>query len=194
MAVAGAAVAAAADWYVAWSSYRATAVWCGRRRGEAITGRLLRRSLSRRGYKIMDGRAVRGQASIDHLIIGPGGVWIVDNEAWGPDIDIDAYGGKLFFGEKSGAAVAKGLVDKGTAFAELLSREAGLPVEIEPLLVVHGGKLPRGGLLQAEGLTLLKPRLAAKLVHADDVDPVYTDEQIEVLARTAARELQRLWR
>ncbi|SDK20035.1 nuclease-related domain-containing protein [Nonomuraea jiangxiensis] len=185
-----AGLVAGGDWYYHWRSFQATAVWRGARQGEAITGRMLRRSLGRQGYTVLDGRAIRGQASIDHLIIGPGGVWIVDNESWSPDTEIAVYAGRLFFGEKYGTKDVKPLVETAEAFAELLSRETGVPVTITPMFAVHCGLLPRGGVVSAEGVTLVKPRLVAKLIKAADGD-VLTGEQIELLARTAARELQR---
>lgn len=190
-ALAAGALVAAADWWWCWRTYNATAVWRGKRRGEVITGRLLRRSLGRRGYRVLDGRAIRGQASIDHLVIGPGGVWIIDNESWSPDIEIAAYGGRLFFGEKYGSKEVKPLVDTAAAFAELLTRETGIEVTITPVLAVHCGSLPRGGSVTAEGITLAKPRVAARHIKAVP-DVVLDAEQIEVLARTAARELQRV--
>ncbi|WP_084960198.1 nuclease-related domain-containing protein [Thermoactinospora rubra] len=189
-ATGAALLAAAADWWWAWRSFQSTAVWRGRRRGEVIMGRQLRRSLSRRGYRILDGRAIRGQASIDHLVIGPNGVWLVDNEAWSPDTEIAAYGGRLFFGEKYGTRVAKPLVEAGAAFAELLSRETGIPVTITPILAVHGGLLPHGGVLAAEGITLIKPGRVARLIRETGTQAL-SEAQIELLARTAARELDR---
>ncbi|WP_431899641.1 nuclease-related domain-containing protein [Nonomuraea sp. bgisy101] len=185
-----AALVAALDWGIVWYNFNATSVWRGRRRGEVITQRKLRRGLNSSGYRILQGRAIRGQASIDHLVIGPGGVWIVDNESWSPDTDIAAYGGRLFFGEKFGAHVAKPLVATADAFAELLGRETGIALSIQPVLAVHCGRLPRGGIVSGEGVTLLKPSLAAKVIkRADRV--VLSEEQIELLARTAARELAR---
>ncbi|MFI6599842.1 nuclease-related domain-containing protein [Nonomuraea sp. NPDC050536] len=189
-ALALAVVVAGIDWYLSWRSFAVTAVWRGKRRDEQITGKLLRRALRKRGYSVLDGRAIRGQASIDHLVIGPGGVWIVDNESWSPDTEIASYGGRLFFGEKYGTKVAKPLVDTATAFAEMLTRETRVPVTITPLLAVHCGQLPRGGMLTAEGLTLLKPGRAAKVITSAR-DRVLNEEQIELLARTAARELQK---
>ncbi len=179
----------AADLFWAWYSYEATAVWRGRRRGETITGKLLRRKLGRRGYRVLDGRAVPGEASIDHLVIGPGGIWVVDNEAWSPDTEIARYGERLFLGEKYGTSVAKALVNASTALAEVLSRESGVPVTIEPLLAVHGGELRRT--VTAEGLTLLKPRLVPRWILAGprmELD----EDQVELLARTAARVLRRM--
>lgn len=184
-------IVAAVDWWLDWRSFRATAVWRGKRRGEVITGRLLRRSLGRQGYRVLDGRAIRDQASIDHLVIGPGGVWIVDNESWSPDTEIASYGGKLFFGEKYGKSTAKPLCEAAMAFAELLTRETGVEVEIRPLMAVHCGMLPRGGSLTAEGVTFLKPRLVARHIR-DHQTARLDDAQIELLARTAARELQRV--
>ncbi|GII85728.1 hypothetical protein Ssi03_37180 [Sphaerisporangium siamense] len=179
-----------ADAVVSWRMFEATAVWRGKRSGATRTGRLLRRKLSREGYRVLDGRAVPGKASIDHLVIGPGGVWIVDNEAWPPDTDIAAYGGKLFFGERSGGSVAKPLVEAAASLAEILSKESGVPIEITPLLVVHGGRVVNG-VVGAEGLTLFRPRRAAKWI-LGDAHAELTEEQVEVLARTAARILRRM--
>lgn len=182
-------LAGAADMLWAWYSYEATAVWRGRRRGETITGRLLRRRLGRRGYRVLDGRAVPGEASIDHLVIGPGGVWVVDNEAWHPETEIARYGERLFLGEKYGSSVAKALVDASDSLAAVLSREAGIPVTIEPLLAVHGGELRRT--VTAEGLTLLKPRLVARWILSGSRMEL-DEQQVELLARTAARVLRRM--
>ncbi|MDP9865760.1 MULTISPECIES: nuclease-related domain-containing protein [Streptosporangium] len=180
---------AGADMFWAWYSYEATAVWRGRRRGEVITGKLLRRKLRRLGYQVLDGRAVPGQASIDHLVIGPGGIWVVDNEAWDPETEIARYGDRLFLGEKYGTKVAKALVDASDSLAQVLSRESGIPVTIEPLLAVHGGRLRRT--VTAEGLTLLKPRLVARwIVRGPRAE--FDESQVELLARTAARVLRRM--
>ncbi|MFI7707927.1 nuclease-related domain-containing protein [Nonomuraea sp. NPDC049480] len=186
-----AALIAGGDWFLDWRSFHATAVWRGAKRGEAVTARILRRSLGRQGYTVLDGRAIRGEASIDHLVIGPAGVWVIDNESWSPDTEIACYAGRLFFGEKYGSKTAKGLVDAAEAFAERLTRETRIPVSISPMLAVHCGDMPKGGILVAEGLTLLKPRLTAKVIKASE-DRLYTDEQIEVLTRTATRELLKL--
>jgi len=185
----GGLLVAGGDAYWTWRQYDATAVWRGRRRGETITGKLLRRKLRREGYRILEGRAIPGKASVDHLVIGPGGVWVVDNEAWDPDTEIARYGDRLFLGEKYGTKVAKALVDVADSLAEVLSRESGIPVTIEPLIAVHGGEIRRS--VTAEGITLLKPRLVARWIkqgpRAD-----FDEAQVELLARTAARVLRRM--
>ncbi|MDH2427439.1 NERD domain-containing protein [Sphaerisporangium sp. TRM90804] len=186
----GGAAVWAGDAIVSWRMFEATAVWRGKRSGAVRTGRVLRRRLRRQGYRVLDGRAVPGKASIDHLVIGPGGVWVVDNEAWAPDTDIAAYGGKLFLGERSGSTVAAALVDVAHSMTELLSRESGIPIEAYPVLVVHGGRL-RTGMLTAEGMTLLTPRKAAAWI-LGDAHAELDEEHVELLARTAARILRRM--
>ncbi|WP_067180388.1 nuclease-related domain-containing protein [Microtetraspora niveoalba] len=192
----GAAVAAGGDLLLVWWDHESTAVWRGKRRGEVRTGRLLRRALRRRGYNVLDGRAVPGETSIDHLVIGPGGVWIVDNEAWGPDVYIARYGDRLFFDEKFGSSVAKGLTDAAAAMSALLTRESGVEVTVRPILAVHGGKLftPDGprGVVVAEGLALAYPRVVSRVVlGAAEAD--YDEKEVELLTRTAARILRRVF-
>ncbi|MBX6383154.1 MAG: NERD domain-containing protein [Microbispora sp.] len=178
--------------FICWRLHERTAVWRGKRRGEVRTGRLLRFRLGRHGYRVMDGRAVPGEASIDHLVIGPGGIWIVDNEAWSPDTLIARYGERLFFDEKFGTSVAKGLISAAGSMAALLSKETGIEVSIAPVLAVHGGKIKaRGGVLHGEGLTVAYPRKVAGWIRSHGSGK-FTEEQIELLARTAARILRRM--
>nr|WP_189178159.1 nuclease-related domain-containing protein [Microbispora rosea] len=187
-----AVLAGGTDLFIAWRLHERTAVWRGKRRGEVRTGRLLRLGLRRHGYRVMDGRAVPGEASIDHLVIGPGGVWIVDNEAWSPDTLIAKYGERLFFDEKFGTSVAKGLISAAGSMAAVLSKETGIEVTIAPILAVHGGKIKaRGGVLHGEGLTVAYPWRVARWIRSHGAEK-FTEDQIELLARTAARILRRM--
>lgn len=184
--------AAVVDFLVAWWSHERTAVWRGRRRGEVRMGQWLRFGLRRHGYRVMNGRAVPGEASIDHLVIGPGGLWIVDNEAWSPDTWIARYGERLYFDEKFGTTVAKGLIGAASTLAELLTRETGIEVSVSPILAVHGGKIEsRGGVVTGEGLTVSYPRKVASWIRSHP-DAELTPDEIELLARTAARILRRM--
>jgi hypothetical protein len=194
MAVLGAIVAAGADFYLAWRAHESTAVWRGKRRGDVITGRILRRTLRRRGYHVLDGRSIPGKASVDHLVIGPGGMWVIDNEAWAPDTDIARYGSRLFLGERTGTKVAQELIQVANELAELLGRETGITVEAKPLLAVHGGKITAGehvrGVVVAEGITVLYPRRIPRWILSHPTGEL-TDEQVDLLSRTAARILRR---
>ncbi|ADG89396.1 nuclease-related domain-containing protein [Thermobispora bispora] len=185
--------AAFIDFLVAWRAHERTAVWRGKRRGQDITGPLLRLGLNRRGYRVMDGRAVPGAASIDHLVIGPNGVWIVDNEAWEPGTYVAKYGERLFFGEKYGTSMAKDLIKATTSLAEMLREQTGLDVSVAPVLAVHGAKIEsRSGVLSGEGLTVAYPRKVARWIRSQS-DATLTPEQIDLLARTAALMLRRMF-
>lgn len=193
MALLGAIGAAGGDFFIAWYAHESTAVWRGKRRGDVFTGRLLRRTLARRGYRVLAGRSIPGKASIDHLVIGPGGMWVIDNEAWAPDIHIARYGRRLFLGERTGTKVAGELIQAAGELADLLTRETGIPVRADALLAVHGGKITAGeearGVVVAEGITVLYPRRIPRWIMSHPNDE-FSDEQVELLARTAARELR----
>ncbi len=186
------ALAGGTDAFIAWRSHERTAVWRGKRRGEVRTGRILRMMLRRRGYRVMDGRAVPGKASVDHLIIGPGGLWIVDNEAWSPDTIVAKHGKRLFFDEKYGTSVAKGLIGAATDLAEVLSRETGVQVTISPVLALHGCTIAnRSGVVSGEGLTVAYPRKIPGVIRRNPTAQLDA-EQVELLSRTAARILRRM--
>ncbi|MEV5408959.1 nuclease-related domain-containing protein [Thermopolyspora sp. NPDC052614] len=193
MALLGGLAAAGADFYLAWRAHESTAVWRGKRRGEVLTGRLLRRTLARRGYRVLAGRSIPGKASIDHLVIGPGGMWVIDNEAWAPDTEIARYGSKLFLGERTGGKVAEELIKVADELSDLLEQETGVPVRADALLAVHGGRITDGeearGVVVAEGITVLYPRRIARWIMSHPNDEL-SDEQVELLARTAARVLR----
>ncbi len=115
-----------------------------------------------------------------------------------PDTIIARYGERLFFDEKFGTSAAKGLINAASSMATLLSRETGIDVRISPVLAVHSGKIVGGdgiwgwgGTITGEGLTVAYPRRIARWIRSQD-DAELTDDQIELLARTAARILRRM--
>ena len=76
--------------------------------------------------------------------------------------------------------------------AALLTRETGIEVSIAPVLAVHGGKIKgRGGVVYGEGLTVAYPTRVARWIRAHG-SAEFTEEQIDLLARTAARILRRM--
>src|SRR3954447_289314 len=96
-----AVVVAAADTLYYWRQRMASSVWRKGQRGERRTAAVLRLALEWRGYRVLQGRNVPGQGQIDHLVIGPTGVMLIDNQAVPPDTDIAAYQGTLYVDERS---------------------------------------------------------------------------------------------
>ncbi|MCO6003894.1 NERD domain-containing protein [Actinoallomurus purpureus] len=133
----------------------ASSAWRKGQRGERRTSALLRLTLDWRGYRVLQGRNVPGQGQIDHLVIGPTGVLMIDNQAIAPDTDIAAYKGTLFVDERSGAKMAAALRERADATAALLAERLGGEVAVEAVAVIHGGHLARA-LVEADGVTLIR--------------------------------------
>lgn len=103
--------------------------------GERNTALLLD-ALSRRRWAVMHDRALPGSRSnIDHLVVGPTGVWLVDSKS---------YRGGLRAGWRS-VRVAGRRLDTGPARWEAEVASARLGVAVTPLVAVHGEGLPRRG-------------------------------------------------
>lgn len=176
-------LAAGADTLFHGWRYAATGVWRKGLRGEERMNRLLRVTLERRGYRVLHARTVPGHGVADQILFGPSGVWLIDNQAWHPETELSAYGGKLFIDDRTPSKYVRELTGSAQAIAGLLAQRLDRPVTVTPLLAVHGGKL-RKGRLTADGITLLRP---LKLVRWTDRHPTgdYTQEQVEELLRAA---------
>jgi hypothetical protein len=79
----GLAVAALVGWRLRFRSSEAVRTWQRGASGERHTARLLRR-LTREGFVVFHDLAVPGNASanVDHLVIGPTGVFVIDSKQW----------------------------------------------------------------------------------------------------------------
>ncbi|WP_344948251.1 nuclease-related domain-containing protein [Sphaerisporangium flaviroseum] len=71
-----------ADTVQRWRRHEAVRSWRKGAAGERRTARALRR-LERAGHLVLHDRALpRGKANVDHLVIGPAGVFVVDTKNW----------------------------------------------------------------------------------------------------------------
>lgn len=186
--VALALIVAAADALFHWRRRAAASVWRKGLRGDERMARLLRHTLERRGHRVLHRRTVPGDAGIlDQLLIGPYGVWLIDNQAWHPETELAGYGGKLFIDDKTPSQFVNRLNDAASTVSERLSRHLGMDVPVTPLVAVHGGKLAKRQ-ITADGITLLRPlrllRLPARRPTAD-----YTPAQVEAILRAANQTL-----
>ncbi|HEY7484757.1 MAG TPA: nuclease-related domain-containing protein [Streptosporangiaceae bacterium] len=180
-------VAGGADAGYHWWRHSSTAVWRKGRRGDRRMAKILRWTMEPRGYRVLHYRTVPGKGTVDQLVVGPTGVWLIHNEAWAPDTEVTMYAGRLFIGKSTGARMAVALRERARAVGELLTRELGAEIEPVPLVAAHGGRLPRGALV-AEGLVVLRPhRLLRWIARRRDVR--YTGRQIEAIAAAAVRVL-----
>ncbi|OHV42516.1 DNA helicase UvrD [Pseudofrankia sp. BMG5.36] len=110
------------------------------------------------------------RANIDALVVGPGGVFVLDVKNWR---DVTIEGGRLFRGDADAEDDLRKLVDQTVAVEQVLT-DAGLPpAEVVPLLVLGGrrnvlAQLDRVTVIGEQDLALnlgrRSPRLAPGLV------------------------------
>ncbi len=96
------------------------------------------------GYLTLNERAIPGsEAIIDHLVVGPTGVYAIDSERWDKRLPVRVLGGKqLFhgpFSRKERLAEARW---EAAQAAELIGGALGHQVDVRPSLAIYGPKIP----------------------------------------------------
>ncbi|MGP4028337.1 nuclease-related domain-containing protein [Actinomadura sp. 3N407] len=182
-----AALVASADTFVHWRLYNASSVWRRGLRGEERTNRLLRHTLERRGYRVLYERTIPQHGQADELVVGPGGVWLMHNEAWHPDAEISQHGGRLFIDGRTQSRLVGALTARADAAADLISQVTEVPVKVTPVLAVHGGKLTRTP-FAADGIVFAPP---LKLIRWMSRNPSadHSPDEVEAIARAAVHAL-----
>ena len=142
--------------------------------GERRTARRLDR-LARDGYVVFHDLAVPGSpANVDHLVIGPTGVFVIDSKQWTGQVR-QSNDGLVWHNHYR----LDRTLETVRWEAETLGRLLGLPAA--PLLCVHGAHIQQAG-LYAHGVAIVPAdRLRSALGH----DQVLTDADVELLAATA---------
>jgi hypothetical protein len=149
------------------------ASWRQGAKGERQTARLLAR-LDREGWKVLHDLAIPGsRANIDHLVIGPGGVWVVDSKLWGKRVHWDPRHGwmhgqaaitpELNTTRWEASEVEQALADTLNTAARHLP--GGYGIDVQLAWCVHGEPLP-GGKLVVDGETIVNPRQLLPLLRA----------------------------
>jgi hypothetical protein len=88
----GLVVAVLVGWRLRFHPSEQARTWQRGAQGERHTARLLRR-LHRDGYVVFHDRAVPGfDANVDHLVIGPSGVFVLDSKQWTGSVHQSADG------------------------------------------------------------------------------------------------------
>jgi len=172
--VAGLATAALVGWRLRFRPSTQARAWQRGAHGERQTARLLDR-LGPDGYQALHDLAMPGiPANIDHLVVGPSGVFVIDSKQWTGSVHQSADG--LIWHNHY-------RLDRTLATirwqAETLGRLLGVPVA--PLVCVHRAHIQGGG-LHAQGVAIVPAtRLRSALGH----DQVLSEVDIERLAATA---------
>ena len=147
--------------------------WWRGAEGERHTARLLDR-LTRDGYVVFHDLAVPGSlANVDHLVIGPTGVFVIDSRQWTGSVH-----------QRGRAGMAPPLPLERTL--ETVRWDAGavgrlLGTHTTLLVCVHGAHVHGGG-VHTQGVAIVP---ASLLRSGLGYDRVFSDADVELLATTA---------
>jgi Nuclease-related domain len=96
------------------------------------------------GYVSLHRRAIPGSDSvIDHLVIGPGGVFAVDSERWDRRLPVRSTPGELLYhGPYSQKDRLKHARWEAAQASDLLSEALGETVSVRPAMAIYGPTVP----------------------------------------------------
>jgi hypothetical protein len=171
----GLVAAALVGWRLRFRPSEQARNWRRGAEGERHTARLLDR-LTGDGYVVFHDLAVPGDtsANVDHLVIGPTGVFVIDSKQWSGSVHESADG----LAWHNHYPLDRTL-ERVRWEAEAVGRQLG--TRIHPLVCVHGAHLQGGG-LHAQGVAIVPAHL---LRSALGYDRVLSDAEVELLATTA---------
>jgi hypothetical protein len=157
--------------------------WARGARGERRTARQLRR-LGRHGWVVFHDLAIPGSgANADHLVVGPGGIFLLDSKNWRGRLALTPDG-TLWHGSYPLTATLATIGWEASAIAGALAVPAHT---IQPTMVVHGSAIPWGEQYLVGVAVLPAGRLVATLLA---LPPLLTDQQVAQLADRATARLR----
>jgi Nuclease-related domain len=145
--------AIAAGWALRFQPSPDAIAWRRGAAGERRTARLLE-PLERHGWAVLHDLALPGsRANLDHLVIGPGGVFAIDSKQYRGRLQLDAVG-KLWHGRYPLAPALRAASREADQAARVLP-DPGMAVV--PIVAVHGAQVPWGKVI-TNGVPVLPAR------------------------------------
>jgi Nuclease-related domain len=177
--LAGLAVAALGGWRLRFKPSEQARAWQRGAAGERQTARLLDR-LGRDGYVVLHDLAMPDSvANVDHLVVGPSGVFVIDSKQWTGQVH-QSSDGLIWHNHYR--------LDRTLATihwqADTLGRLLGIPVA--PLICVHGAHVQNGG-LRAQGVAIVPAALLRSALGCEQLLSAVDVELHAVTARTRLR-------
>jgi Nuclease-related domain len=136
----GGLAAVAAGWGLRFQPSPDTVAWRRGAVGERRTARLLG-PLERQGWAVLHDLAVpQSRANLDHLVIGPGGVFVIDSKQYRGRLHLDPSG-RLWHGRYPLAPILEVVSFEADQAAQVLPDPG---VAVVPIVAVHGAQVPWG--------------------------------------------------
>jgi hypothetical protein len=159
--VLGALAAVAAGWGLRFKFSPDAVAWRRGAAGEQRTARLLA-GLERQGWVVLHDLAVPGsRANIDHLVIGPGGVFVIDSKQYRGRLRLDASG-RLWHGRHPLTPTLRTVSFEADQAARVLP-DPGMAVL--PIVAVHGAQVPWGKVVM-NGVPVVPARRLPSMLRA----------------------------
>jgi hypothetical protein len=141
------------------------------------------------GYRAMHARPIpESEEQIDHLVVGPTGVFAIDSEDWDKKLVVRTKKGtQLWHGPVSKKDRLQHAQWEAQRAAEMLSGEIGKPVSVRPVMAVYGPRIPWDVATIRDVDVFSGPRLRKYLrrrARQADVRPL-TDSEIEKIYEAA---------
>jgi Nuclease-related domain len=138
--VLGGLAAVAAGWGLRFRPSPDAVAWRRGAAGERRTAQLLD-PLERHGWAILHDLAIPGsRANLDHLVIGPGGVFVIDSKQYRGRLQLDAWGA-LWHGRYPLTSTLQAVSFEADQAAVVLPDPG---VVVVPIVAVHGAQVPWG--------------------------------------------------
>jgi hypothetical protein len=176
--VLGALAAVAAGWGLRFQPSPDAVAWRQGAAGERRTARLLA-GLEWQGWVVLHDLAVPGsRANLDHLVIGPGGVFVIDSKQYRGRLRLDPSG-RLWHGRYPLTPTLEAVSFEADRAALVLTDP---DVVVVPVVAVHGAQVPWGKVVM-QGVPVVAARRLPSMLRI--LPAVLGPERIAVLADQA---------
>jgi hypothetical protein len=157
--VVGGLAAMLAGWALRFRPSPDAVAWRQGAAGERRTARLLD-PLERHGWAVLHDLAIpRSRANLDHLVIGPGGVFVIDSKQYRGRLQLDPTG-RLWHGRYPLAPTLQAVSFEADQAAQVLPDPG---VAVVPIVAVHGAQVPWGKVV-TDGVPVLPARRLPSLL------------------------------
>jgi hypothetical protein len=176
--IVGGLAAAATAWALRFRPSPEAVAWRRGAAGERRTARLLG-PLERQGWAVLHDLAVPGsRANLDHLVIGSGGVFVIDSKQYRGRLQLDSSG-RLWHGRYPLTPTLQTVSFEADQAAQVLPDPG---VAVVPIVAVHGAQVPWGKVV-VDGVPVVPARRLPSMLR--QLPAVLGPEQVVGLADQA---------
>jgi Nuclease-related domain len=176
--IVGVLAVVAAGWGLRFRPSPDAIAWRRGAAGERRTARLLS-PLERHGWTVLHDLTIPGsRANLDHLVIGPGGVFVIDSKQYRGRLQLDPAG-RLWHGRYPLAPTLRAVSFEADRAARVLPDPG---VAVVPIVAVHGTQVPWGEVVM-DRVPVVAARRLPSMLRA--LPPVLGPERVTGLANQA---------